>query len=131
MRGFARVCHNRILTAAYNGTALHFCACESSDWHNSQYWWIQSVYVDKEHRRRGVFSLLFNTVKSECEASGGKRLSLYVEHDNHRAQQTYSKLGMKQSHYHLMQIDFDYIVAITFFRPEFVVFPPGLINGNF
>src|SRR4051794_33001385 len=32
---------------------------EWSDWRNGWFWWIQSVYVDAAHRRRGVFRRLF------------------------------------------------------------------------
>lgn len=28
---------------------------EWSDWRNAQYWWIQSLYVVPEHRRKGIF----------------------------------------------------------------------------
>src|SRR5438128_1174688 len=32
---------------------------EWSDWRNGWFWWIQSVYVCPDHRRRGVFRSLF------------------------------------------------------------------------
>src|SRR5438552_17278470 len=32
---------------------------EWSDWRNGWFWWIQSVYVRPEARRRGVFRALF------------------------------------------------------------------------
>src|SRR5437016_1500829 len=35
---------------------------EWSDWRNGNFWWIQSVYVDKTLRGRGVFSALFDRV---------------------------------------------------------------------
>ena len=28
---------------------------EWSDWHNKYYWWIQSVYVNSQYRRSGVY----------------------------------------------------------------------------
>ncbi|WP_334295967.1 GNAT family N-acetyltransferase [Clostridioides difficile] len=33
---------------------------EWSDWRNGNFLWIQSVYVDKEYRRKGIFNYLFN-----------------------------------------------------------------------
>ena len=32
---------------------------EWSDWRNRNFWWIQSVYVETEHRGRGIFGQLF------------------------------------------------------------------------
>src|SRR5262245_7216184 len=32
---------------------------EWSDWRNGDFWWIQSVYVRPEHRRRGVYRRLY------------------------------------------------------------------------
>ncbi len=28
---------------------------EWSDWRNANYWWIQSLFVVKQHRRKGCF----------------------------------------------------------------------------
>lgn len=73
---------------------------EWSDWRNAQVWWIQSVYVHPDHRRRGVFKLLYSKVRELGEAAGdvcGYRL--YVERDNDRAQQTYRDLGMRPTAY--------------------------------
>src|SRR4051794_30784856 len=36
---------------------------EWSDWRNGWFWWIQSVYVRPEARRRGVFRALFEHVE--------------------------------------------------------------------
>ena len=33
---------------------------EWSDWRNGLFWWIQSVYVKKEYRRKGVFRKMYN-----------------------------------------------------------------------
>lgn len=73
---------------------------EWSDWRNGQVWWIQSVYVHPEHRRRGVFKLLYATVRGLGQAAGGVcGYRLYVEQDNARAQQTYKNLGMSPTAY--------------------------------
>lgn len=77
---------------------------EWSDWRNATIWWIQSVYVPFEYRRKGVFSALYQHVESlalaESDVCG---LRLYVENNNHRAQQTYEALGMIKPSYLVME----------------------------
>ena len=73
---------------------------EWSDWRNGFFWWIQSVYVDKAFRRRGLYSAMYRFVKKEA----GQRADvcgfrLYVEKDNSNAQETYASLGMTRSPY--------------------------------
>ncbi|MDO4510212.1 MAG: GNAT family N-acetyltransferase [Bacteroidales bacterium] len=72
---------------------------EWSDWNNGWYWWIQSVYVRPEYRRRGVFSALYQAVRQAARQAGVSQLRLYVDKTNERAQNTYQKLGMHESHY--------------------------------
>lgn len=80
---------------------------EWSDWRNGNFWWIQSVYVDPEYRRRGVYRALDNHVHAEARHCGDVcGLRLYVERNNHIAQQVYSSLEMHRSHYDLFEIDF-------------------------
>lgn len=80
---------------------------EWSDWRNGMFWWIQSVYVQKEFRGRGVFKLLFEHVRTLAEQDGRVcGLRLYVEKHNSRAQQTYERLGMKKTHYEMYEVDF-------------------------
>jgi ribosomal protein S18 acetylase RimI-like enzyme len=71
------------------------------------FWWIQSVYVQKEFRGQGVFRALFDHVRAlarrEKTVCG---LRLYVEKHNVRAQQTYERFGMKKTHYEMYEIDF-------------------------
>jgi ribosomal protein S18 acetylase RimI-like enzyme len=77
---------------------------EWSDWRNGMIWWIQSVYVRGDYRRRGVFSWLYRHVESlarqDPQVCG---IRLYVEHANARAQQTYESLGMDMTDYRVMQ----------------------------
>ena len=80
---------------------------EWSDWRNATFWWIQSVFVDADHRRRGVYTAMHDYVLTQARKSEdicGARL--YVERSNHIAQQTYKSLGMDHSHYDLYEIDF-------------------------
>lgn len=77
---------------------------EWSDWRNATIWWIQSVYVPLEFRRKGVFSALYRHVESLVAAEPGVcGLRLYVENNNHRAQRTYESLGMVKPSYLVME----------------------------
>ncbi len=73
---------------------------EWSDWRNGLIWWIQSVYVTFDYRRRGIYRRLYDFVKEKADEEGNVRgFRLYVEKENTIAQKTYSKLGMNESHY--------------------------------
>lgn len=72
---------------------------EWSDWRNGPVWWIQSVYVEPAHRRRGVYRLLHEHVRVAGRAEGATGLRLYVDRDNLTAQRTYGALGMDESRY--------------------------------
>ena len=77
---------------------------EWSDWRNGLFWWIQSVYVLPEFRRRGLYRQLYEKVKKMAEEDKqvcGFRL--YVEHENTVAQKTYQSLGMEETHYKLYE----------------------------
>ena len=80
---------------------------EWSDWRNGDWWWIQSVYVDPEHRRLGVFAALYHHVEQLARATPGViGLRLYVERDNDRAQATYAALGMVDAGYRIFEASF-------------------------
>ena len=80
---------------------------EWSDWRNGMLWWIQSVYIRPDYRRRGVFSRLYRHVESLArEADEVVGLRLYVERENERAQLTYRNLGMTMTGYRIMQVLF-------------------------
>ena len=77
---------------------------EWSDWRNGRFWWIQSVFVPKEHRRQGVYRALHDHVRSLAkrdQTSCGIRL--YVERDNTGAQATYDAMGMRETAYRLFE----------------------------
>jgi GNAT superfamily N-acetyltransferase len=77
---------------------------EWSDWRNGWLWWFQSVYVLPEFRSRGVFRALYRHIRAEALASSDViGLRLYVEQENHRAQQTYLALGMQAGGYHVFE----------------------------
>jgi ribosomal protein S18 acetylase RimI-like enzyme len=79
---------------------------EWSDWRNGWIWWIQSVYVKPEHRRRGVFASLYQHLWDMASARGDIRgMRLYVMRDNNIAKRTYESVGMRHSHYDLYETD--------------------------
>jgi len=80
---------------------------EWSDWRNATFWWIQSVFVDSNWRRRGVYRAMHDWVHEIADSREDIcGIRLYVERTNHVAQQTYNSLGMAHSHYDLYEIDF-------------------------
>ena len=79
---------------------------EWSDWRNANFWWVQSVYVEPEWRRQGVYTTMHrwvhDTARSRLQVCG---IRLYVDRDNAVAQSTYAKLGMASSRYDLLELD--------------------------
>lgn len=77
---------------------------EWSDWRNGWFWWVQSVYVREDARRRGVFRELYREVERQASADPAViGLRLYVERDNSRARATYAALGMTETTYGMME----------------------------
>ena len=73
---------------------------EWSDWRNGVVWWIQSVYVVPDFRRRGVYAGLYQHVKTMVESEPSIRgIRLYVDDRNTSAQEVYTRLGMNGEHY--------------------------------
>ena len=80
---------------------------EWSDWRNGLFWWIQSVYVRLEFRRRGVYSALHRQVAQAAREAGGVcGIRLYVEQDNTIAQQVYKSLEMHRTRYQMYEVEF-------------------------
>lgn len=77
---------------------------EWSDWRCGRFWWVQSVYVRPEFRRRGLFTRLHAFVKDQAsrapEVCG---LRLYVEDANAAAHQVYAAIGMQRTPYHIYE----------------------------
>ncbi len=77
---------------------------EWSDWRNGTVLWIHSVYVIPRARRRGIFRMMYETLKTTVEQSADLRgLRLYVERENERAQKTYNAMGMDGNHYKMFE----------------------------
>ena len=80
---------------------------EWSDWRNGLWWWVQSVYVRPEFRRRGVYTALHHHVAEAAKAEGGVcGLRLYVEQENTIAQKVYQSLEMHPTRYHMYEVEF-------------------------
>lgn len=80
---------------------------EWSDWRNGNFWWIQSVYVLEEFRGRGIFRALYDHVHMLAKARNDVcGLRLYMDSANDRARQVYERLGLRPTHYEVMEVDF-------------------------
>ena len=105
-RGIADAALARYFVAEQDGVpagTLMF-TFEWSDWRNGLWWWIQSVYVPPEFRRRGVYRALYAHVRDLAEADAGVcGIRLYVEKDNRNARSTYEALGMQDAHYRIYE----------------------------
>ncbi|MHB1278976.1 MAG: GNAT family N-acetyltransferase [Bacteroidia bacterium] len=77
---------------------------EWSDWRNTNIWWIQSVFVEKEYRGKGVYTALYEKIKEEARLKGVHTIRLYVEKENADAQSVYEKLGMEETVYKLYEV---------------------------
>ena len=78
---------------------------EWSDWRNGNIWWLQSVYVRHEFRRKGIFRALFqhlDTLARQQDDVCGLRL--YMHADNARARRSYEQLGMKHTKYEVFEL---------------------------
>lgn len=77
---------------------------EWSDWRNGTVLWVQSVYVAKDHRGKGVYQKLYSYVKQIVNDDPDlKGVRLYVDKSNKTAQQVYSTLGMNGEHYQVFE----------------------------
>lgn len=73
---------------------------EWSDWRNGDFWWLQSVFVRSDFRRRGVFRALFDFILAKAKQKGNVAgIRLYVEKNNDRALKAYERLQLKETHY--------------------------------
>ncbi len=81
---------------------------EWSDWRNGLFWWIQSVYVKNEYRRKGVYRKMYKFIHERAIADKKcTGIRLYVENNNSIAQKVYNSLGMTETYYKLFEVDFN------------------------
>ncbi len=78
---------------------------EWTNWSNGLIWWVQSVYVRPDWRRRGVFRRLYRRLQAVAARDEPliRGFRLYAERDNARAIQTYRALGMREPPYRLLE----------------------------
>jgi GNAT superfamily N-acetyltransferase len=92
---------------ATDGKAVVGCALilpEWSDWRNGTVWWIHSVFVKPEFRKKGVFRAIYRHLKAQVtERTDLRGLRLFVDRTNTRAQAVYQNLGMDGNHYQLFE----------------------------
>ena len=91
----------RYLVARIGGTPVGslMITREWSDWNCCWYWWVQSVYILPEFRRRGIYRAMYGKVQEMAAAEGVSQIRLYVDKENLAAQSVYQKLGMQECHY--------------------------------
>lgn len=77
---------------------------EWSDWRNGQVWWLQSLYVVPEFRRRGIFREMYCFLRKEVSDDVNlKGIRLYVDKTNKIAQDVYQAMGMNGEHYQVFE----------------------------
>jgi GNAT superfamily N-acetyltransferase len=80
---------------------------EWSDWRDATFWWIQSLYVHPDWRRRGVYRRMHEYVRQQARSrSDVCGLRLYVEAGNVGAQAAYRQTGLFPSSYRIIEEDF-------------------------
>ena len=99
---FDQPSHGRYFVAEAEGNVIAslMITYEWSDWRNGSVWWIQSVYVRPEFRRRRIYARMYEHVREIAERDGGVRgIRLYVDRRNTPAQDVYRRCGMNGEHY--------------------------------
>jgi GNAT superfamily N-acetyltransferase len=77
---------------------------EWSDWRNGTVLWIQSVYINPAHRKKGIYRALYNHIKSMViQDKKLKGIRLYVDESNKTAHEVYTRLEMNGDHYRVYE----------------------------
>lgn len=77
---------------------------EWSDWRNGTVLWIQSVYVARDHRGKGVYKEMYEYLRQLVHDDPDLRgIRLYVDKRNSSAQGVYSSLQMNGEHYQMYE----------------------------
>jgi len=63
----------------------------------SKIWLLNDLYVDLNHRKKGIAEALMNAAKDHCISTGRPKIILETGNDNLNAQSLYKKLGYEQS----------------------------------
>jgi GNAT superfamily N-acetyltransferase len=76
---------------------------EWSDWRNTNIWWIQSVYVQKQWRKKKIFTELFEYIQQQARRHHVSILRLYTHEGNTVAQTVYQQIDMRKEPYMFYQ----------------------------
>jgi len=86
---------------------------ELTDWRDGVLWWLQSVYIEPEFRRAGVFRAIYRHVEALARRQGDVRgIRLYVHRENERAMKTYEAVGMTRAEYEVYEHDWSGTVRL-------------------
>jgi len=78
---------------------------EWSDWRAKQIWWLQSIYVVPEYRRKGVMRAMVDKIKEMALRNDVPLLRLYVYEGNGNAMKTYEAMGMMKAPYLMYEME--------------------------
>ena len=95
------------LVVRHQGRLVGQCmiTSEFSDWRDGEYWWVQSIYVAKDQRRKGMLKSLLGEIRKMAAEKGDVfGIRLYVDRDNVGAIEAYRRLGLPLSHYVMMDV---------------------------
>jgi GNAT superfamily N-acetyltransferase len=107
-RGFSSPGMCRYFVAEAGGRVIGttMLTYELTDWRDGVIWWLQSVFIEPEFRRHGVFRAIYRHIETLARQHPDVRgLRLYVHRDNARAMKTYEALGMEKAEYELYEHD--------------------------
>ena len=68
-------------------------------------WWLQSVYIKKSFRRKGVFKQMLKNIKERAVENNVDTLRLYVHSNNVNAKQVYNRMKLIKKDYDFYQIN--------------------------
>jgi ribosomal protein S18 acetylase RimI-like enzyme len=81
---------------------------EWSDWRARDIWWLQSIYVKPQWRRKGVMRALISAVSRLAAKQHVPELRLYVHMDNDAAIQAYRHIQMQKLTYFVFALSVDH-----------------------
>jgi GNAT superfamily N-acetyltransferase len=76
---------------------------EWSDWRNQAIWWIQSVFIQQNFRKKGIFTMLLETIFTLAKKENVNKFRLYVHNNNIKARKTYTHMHMKKTPYNIYE----------------------------
>ena len=76
---------------------------EWSNFHGGFYWWIQSLFIDPEHRGAGLVQRLLDHVARAAAEAGALDLRLHARESNERALRVYRRAGFTVAPYIMLR----------------------------